>query len=566
MAHADVLPILATRSSQGVTLIQGKNGFTENVVCMEDLTSHARNLVFSCDGKYQAYCDGVNLKVISMDNGEIVFSVPKQKTTEIVFSPNNTYIACWEPFYTSPKNPDGSPNYDIYNIKTGALMRSVIYKNQSGWAPSWTSDEKLNGRCVNNEVQFFSGDDFYTSATKLYLPNVFGFTFSPSPSLPYMVAAHAVGKKGSPSFVRLFEYPKLGDNQAVANKSFFKADKVEMIWNKKGSALLIMVSAEVDTTGSSYYGETSLHFMSTKGESSLVPFDKRGPVYSVDWNPNSTMFCVVFGFMPAKATLFNTKCEPIFDFGTGPRNICKFNFHGNILCLAGFGNLNGAMEMWNVDGRKIISKPQARDTTYFEWCPDGQHFITSTLSPRLRVSNGYKIWHFSGKMIHSVDSKELYQTTWQPYPDGSFPAPKLSGVVVQAEVKKEVYRPPSARDTPVKKLLLHDEEPPENQRNSENLSAAAIKNKKKRENKSKSKQEGVSNGSNKLSEDPTNNLSVSTGDPEIDKKIKGIKKKLKQIEDLKKNQKDGKVLEKNQLDKLSSEKNLLDELRSLQLK
>ena len=68
-----------------------------------------------------------------MYDGGIVLSIPKQKTTEIVFSPKNTYIAFWEPFYTTPKNPEGSPNSEIYTIKTATVMRSVIYKNQSGW-------------------------------------------------------------------------------------------------------------------------------------------------------------------------------------------------------------------------------------------------------------------------------------------------------------------------------------------------------------------------------------------------------------------------------------------------
>lgn len=36
--------------------------------------------------------------------------------------------------------------------------------------------------------------------------------------------------------------------------------------------------------------------------------------------------------MPAKVSLFNMKAEPIFDFGTGPRNLAYFNPHGtNIL-------------------------------------------------------------------------------------------------------------------------------------------------------------------------------------------------------------------------------------------
>ena len=33
--------------------------------------------------------------------------------------------------------------------------------------------------------------------------------------------------------------------------------------------------------------------------------------------------------MPAKATLYNTKCESIYDFGTGPRNAVHINPHGN---------------------------------------------------------------------------------------------------------------------------------------------------------------------------------------------------------------------------------------------
>lgn len=33
--------------------------------------------------------------------------------------------------------------------------------------------------------------------------------------------------------------------------------------------------------------------------------------------------------MPAKATLFDLKCEPLFDFGTGPRNEVFYNPQGN---------------------------------------------------------------------------------------------------------------------------------------------------------------------------------------------------------------------------------------------
>jgi translation initiation factor 2A len=44
--------------------------------------------------------------------------------------------------------------------------------------------------------------------------------------------------------------------------------------------------------------------------------------------------------MPAKATLFNSKCEAIYDFGTGARNECFFNPLGNNILSLFFSELN----------------------------------------------------------------------------------------------------------------------------------------------------------------------------------------------------------------------------------
>jgi len=41
--------------------------------------------------------------------------------------------------------------------------------------------------------------------------------------------------QGQPSFVRVYRYPDFGGPAAaVANKSFYKADRVNMYWNKIG--------------------------------------------------------------------------------------------------------------------------------------------------------------------------------------------------------------------------------------------------------------------------------------------------------------------------------------------
>ena len=99
---------------------------------------------------------------------------------------------------------------------------------------------------------------------------------------------------------------------------------------------------------------------------------KKGPIYSIDWSPAGDVFCAVYGLMPAKATLFNTKGDVIFDYGTGSRNQCYFNQHSTLLMLAGFGSLRGDLECWKLDNHEKISLNKAADTTHFEWAPGKQ--------------------------------------------------------------------------------------------------------------------------------------------------------------------------------------------------
>merc|ERR1712080_728335 len=64
-----------------------------------------------------------------------------------------------------------------------------------------------------------------------------------------------------------------------------------------------------------------------------------------------------------------------------------------------------------------LSDFDAPDTTDVKWSPDGQHLMTSSCAPRLRVGNGYKVWHYSGSLIHEItfkDSDELWEVDWQP--------------------------------------------------------------------------------------------------------------------------------------------------------
>ncbi|KAK7809761.1 hypothetical protein U0070_002550 [Myodes glareolus] len=500
-------PLLTVRGSEGLYMVNGPPHFTESTVLPRESGKNCKVYTFSKDGTLFAWNNGEKVNIINVTNKGLLHSFDLPKAVCLEFSPNNTVLAAWQP-YTD------------------------------------------------------------TIANKLHLQKVNDFNLSPG-SQPYKVAVYVPGSKGAPSFVRLYQYPNFsGPHAALANKSFFKADKVTMLWNKKATAVLVIASTEVDKTGASYYGEQTLHYIATNGESAVVQLPKNGPIYDVVWNSSSTEFCAVYGFMPAKATVFNLKCDPVFDFGTGPRNAAYYSPHGHILVLAGFGNLRGQMEVWDVKNYKLISKPVASDSTYFAWCPDGEHILTATCAPRLRVNNGFKIWHYTGSVLHKYDvpsNGELWQVSWQPFLDGVFPAKTIKYQAVPSEVPSEepkvttAYRPPALRNKPVTNSKLHEDEPPQNMKphpgSDKPLSKTALKNQRKHEAKKAAKQSA-----------PRNTITQSaSGDPEVDKKIKNLKKKLKAIEQLKEQAAAGKQLEKNQLEKIQKETALLQELEDLEL-
>ena len=160
---------------------------------------------------------------------------------------------------------------------------------------------------------------------------------------------------------------------------------------------------------------------------SFVRIDKEGPIHDFNWSPNSKEFGVVYGctsnfpaFMsqpsnitstdiPSKAVLFDQRVKQTADFGSHPWNYISFNPQGRLVALAGFGNLAGKIDIFDRRSLNKVCSIDAPNTSHCEWSPDGRFLLTATLSPRLRVDNGIKIWHCTGPLIHVHPVEELYQ-------------------------------------------------------------------------------------------------------------------------------------------------------------
>ncbi|KAJ3655179.1 hypothetical protein Zmor_014316 [Zophobas morio] len=563
----------AVRSSNGIVLRVGppqlqdleKYGTVQGRTC--------RTMLFSPDGSYFAYVNGPVLKIVHTDSWEDVAVIEGVKAHHLAFSPKSTFLMSWEQFYTTKEDPQGKPNLNIYKSENGELVKSFVQKKQGNWEPQWSSDEKLFSRIVNTDVVFYENLNFDKIVARINCYKIAAYSLSPNVGT-YFTLCYVPGQSGQPSFGKLFKYPSFDSQQSIASKSFFQADKVEFYWNLKGNNVLLLTSTEVDKTGGSYYGKQGLHFMSLNGQTAMVTMSKEGPIYSVAWSPKNHEFCVIYGFVPARATVFNLKCEPVFEFGTGSRNSIYYNPQGNLVLLGGFGNLRGHVEIWDTTNRKLIGSCEAADSTLLEWAPDGIHFLTATTAPRLRIGNGYKIWHYSGALLHEKQmdaQEELYEVCWKNYPRHTFKEPAISSEKIegiassQPVASKQAYRPPSARNRPAIRFSLDDDEEQAHKPGSDSQSKASIKQKKKRDAKKAKKLEGEDN---KEASAPAVVSSVQialTGDPEKDKKLKNIKKKLDAIEKLKEQQAQGKTLEINQIAKIKGESDLLKELEQLQI-
>ena len=165
--------------------------------------------------------------------------------------------------------------------------------------------------------------------------------------------------------------------------------------------------------------------------------------------------------MPAKATLFNTRAIATHSFALKPRNTINFSPHGRFVLVAGFGNLAGQMDVYDLEkDRTKVCTIEASNASVCEWSPDGKHILTATTSPRLRVDNGVRIWHVSGGLMYNEDLQELYYVTWRPQSLGTHPLlddplhnipnPHASALAYLGTVKTPskpagAYRPPGAR-------------------------------------------------------------------------------------------------------------------------
>jgi translation initiation factor 2A len=432
--------------------------------------------------------------------------------------------------------------------------------------------------------------------------------FSLSPGANPAIAVFLPERKGSPASSQIYTINNL--DKPAAQKQFYKADKIVFLWNANGRSLLAHTTTDVDKTNKSYYGESNLYLLHVNGASAVrVDLDKEGPVHDVSWGTESE-FGVVYGYMPAKTTLYDIRANPVQTISVGPRNTIKFSPSGKFILVAGFGNLAGTMDVFVKKGKvwERHSTMEASNSSVCEWSPDDTFILTAITSPRLRVDNGVKVWWVGGKLVYKEEMNELYQVeshakprtnrqvTWRPQPGAKGNPYAQPQIHVSAETQSDAngnaptpvkpagaYRPPHARGTATPAAFKREDEggvplpngttngTPSRERVVPGMAPVEGKEDKKTRRKKKEKSEKPAE--KQQTENQTDGAPAPAAPPASPetpgispddlKKQRALLKKLRAIEELKLRQAGGEKLEKTQEQKIEKEMEIVQELAKL---
>lgn len=538
----------AVRSSAGTSIYRGITK-PDTVMCLtgESNDRTCRVLQFSNTGQYLCYCDGLRTVLIECGTNHEIFSLDLPRTQQVTFSPKDRILTTCEPYVVyNAKTAEEDlhrqppPNLRLFTLPDGKHVTTMTAQKQEAWKLHWTDDEVYAARIVNSEIFIHKSNSFAKYEYKWTIKNVGSCSLSPGVE-PYHVAVFIRATGGQPALVQL---RRLDANSTIAaSKTFFKCDRVSMTWNMKGNAVIILTIVDVDQSNRSYYGEQNLHIASVNGDGFTVSLDKKGPVYCAKWTPSGKHFVVCYGYMPSRATMFSHKGDAVFDFGEGPRNEIHFNRFGNILVLCGFGNISsGRMQFWDVENRREIVSIEVPNTTALEWAPDGQHLMTATTTPRLRMDNVYRIWHYTGRMVYEQRFDlplELFQVQWRPVASGTYHPfgvavlsaqdKAMTGLIVQKKNSSAIH---PADNLPQGAITKNAYVPPHLRKGQKGALTTS----------SDAKPAALS---------------------EKEKRTRTLERKLNEITKLVQRRQNGEALEANQLAKIKKEQELIDELEKL---
>ncbi|CCH58624.1 hypothetical protein TBLA_0A08350 [Henningerozyma blattae CBS 6284] len=395
--------------------------------------------VLSPCGRYIAYSKKDYVFIMTGKDFEIEYYKLKLSSVyDLKFSPSGNFLSTWQRISSVDTKPQNAKIWYLNPKQKADEELNLVYEyganSQNGWSLQFSKLDNFIIKQVNKQLRIVKVDltnkdkeikfDFekpYAVLKQEESKQFFG-TYLISPSENPTICTFTPEKAGKPAHLTIWPITEGVITKKITTKTFFKADSCQLKWNPMGNAILCVATTDFDSSNQSYYGENTLYLLTFQGvngtlggNSIRVSLSKDGPIHDFTWSPTSRQFGVVHGFMPATVTFFDIRGNVVHSLVDQPKNTLSFSPSGRYILIAGFGNLQGSIEILDRhDKFKSITKFTASNTSVCDWSPGGEFILTATLSPRLRVDNSIHVWHVSGKLIYTRPYKELLKASWRP--------------------------------------------------------------------------------------------------------------------------------------------------------
>lgn len=631
------------KTSQDIELFQGYPSFNQSVA--NSTGTGVTSSILSPCSRFLALS---TKEAVSVYTGNLfeqeLLSLPLTNVYDLSFSPSGSYLSTWE----RPSAQDEShQNCKVWylNQELDSQNLEPIYqyraKTQNSWSLQFSKLDNYAIKQFGKELRvvklaqtnpvFDFEHPFATLSHKQESESQVFSTFLISPAEHPTICTFTPEKSGKPAHLTIWPIVEGQITKKIVTKNFFKADSCQLQWNALGNAVLCEAITDFDSSNQSYYGENTLYLLSFQGvngslggNSVRVPLSKEGPIHDFTWSPTSRQFGVIYGYMPATITFFDLRGNVVHTLESQAKNTMLFSPSGRYILIAGFGNLQGSVDILDRhDKFKKVSHFDAANTSVCKWSPGGEFIMTATTSPRLRVDNCIKIWHVTGKLCFIKEFKELLKVDWRtfcPYKtlanshiirDWQQPKndisqsldpklassnqlqihesakqytvkhPKSNGTQGSGSQSKGAYKPPHARraganggrSVPGMNVVNAKPQPkaqipglvPGATKQQGSGSKSAAKNKKRA---NKKKEDSHPNQKNPQQQQQQGDSSTATQESTLketsspeEKKVRSLLKKLRAIETLKQRQSNGEKLEDTQVLKIQSQDKVLSELK-----
>jgi translation initiation factor 3 subunit B len=368
-----------------------------------------------------------------------------------LFSPCERYLVTW----------DGSDSgmdemaIKVWIVKSAKVVRGFKCMPDVEWPMlKWSGDGNYLARIVDGGISVYELPSMKLVKKPILAKGIQDFEWSPSTKSHHLAYWSPEEDTNVPARVVILDGVT---HEEIRSKNLFNVSTCKLIWSPiRGDFLLAQVLRH-SKTGKQTFTNFEIFRMLDNGipnetltmtESVAdVAFEPPVPSYISNSSPPRFAFIhsgksgksievSIYSLVAAKGgdklvkivTLENKQCNRLI-----------WSPVGGILLLAGTGEINGQLELYDVDENQKIASFEHFMCNEISWDPSGRFLSTAVTQPmfgdvavRLTLENGFRIWSAIGQKLRDVSQNDFYQFLWRPRP------PSLLSDTELEEIRKKL--------------------------------------------------------------------------------------------------------------------------------